>query len=70
MEEDTFSPQNTQQQQPRKQLQQEQKEPSMESGEPTNNEHVLLTFSRSFKGANAEHKIIYRIKIPKKIIIK
>ena len=70
VEEVTFYPQNTQQQQPRKQLQQEQKEPNMQSVEPTNNEHVSLTFKRSFKGTNAEHEIIYRVKIPKRITIK
>ena len=54
-----------------KQLQcKQQDKPSMQSIEPTNNEHVILTLKRSFKGENAEHEIMYRVKIPKRVIVK
>ena len=55
--------------------QQHQKEQKLEDNghsfniaESANNEKVILIFQRSFKGANAEHKITYRIKLSNELI--
>ena len=66
VEKAVFSPQPTQQHQSKNQ-QLRQNEPPVQSVESTNNEHLVLTNERCFKGENAEHEIIYRVKIPKRM---
>ena len=41
---------------------------SFNIAESAKNEKVILIFQRSFKGANAEHEVTYRIKLSKELI--
>ena len=49
--------------------QQQLKKPTLEVIEPIDNEHVLLTIKRSWKGANAEHEVTYRVKLSKIVYV-
>ena len=63
--------QQTQQQQKQFEKQEiQQNQPNMQTVEPENNGHTILTIEKCFKGENAKHEIAYRIRLPKRLILK
>ena len=49
---------------------QQQNGPDIQIEDSSKNEPYIIVFKRSFKGANAEHEIIYRVKLSKDLLPK